>query len=63
MNYNFYCISVLSVLITSEYKYTSWNATIKNKNISLNFLDRHRIMCDKDEAVGALEMQKSGNYH
>ena len=56
----YYCISGLSVLITSNIKFTKWNKTSNNKKRSVNFLDRHRVMCDSDEAIGAFQMQSSG---
>lgn len=60
MHIQYFCISALSILITSETKYTSWEKTNKDKRKSLNFLDRHRVLCGVDEAIGAFQMEKSG---
>jgi hypothetical protein len=57
----YYCISSLSVLVNSVTKYTNWNRTNDNKKNSLNFLDRHRILCSEDEAIGGFQMERSGD--
>ena len=57
--YKYYCISGPSVTSTSEFKYTAWNKTNKDINKSLNYLDRHFMLCNEDEAIGAFEMEKS----
>jgi len=59
MQIQYYCISGLSVLITKETRYTVWNKTNENKRKSVNFLDRHRVLCNQDEAIGAFQMEKS----
>lgn len=34
----------------------------KKQDKSVNFLDRHRLLCDNDESIGAFRMEVSGNY-
>lgn len=57
----YYCISFLSVGKKSEIKYTGWNKISSKHDKSLNYLDRHTLLCDSDESIGAFRMQLSGN--
>merc|ERR1712032_1384145 len=61
MSIVYYCISYLSVGRVSEWKYTRWNSISNKQDKSINYLDRHDIRCDTDEAVGAFRMDVSGN--
>ena len=56
------CVSFLSVGTVTEKKYTKWNYFAENENISLGYLDRHTLLCDSDEAIGAFQMELSGKY-
>ena len=56
----YYCIQGLSVIITNEIRYTPWNKTNKDQKRSVNYLDRHRVLCNEDEAIGSFQMEKSG---
>lgn len=58
----YYCISFLSVGKKAEWKYTRWNGISSKQDKSVNHLDRHKLLCDSDESVGAWRMQVSGNY-
>ena len=58
----YYCISFLSVETKVEWKYTSWNGISSKQDKSVNHLDRHKLLCDSDESIGAWRMEKSGNY-
>jgi len=58
--YKYYCISGPSVTSTSEIKYTQWDQTHKNVKKSLHYLDRHHILCNENQAVGAFELERSG---
>ena len=55
------CIYHSSVSYESEEKFTDWNSVNKDIRKSLNFLDRHRLVCDHGFAIGAFRMEKSGN--
>jgi hypothetical protein len=57
----YYCISFLSVESKYSWKYTNWNDINFKQDKSANFLDRHRLLCENDESIGAWRMEKSGN--
>jgi hypothetical protein len=57
----YYCISFLSVEKNYVWRYTNWNDINDKQDKSANFLDRHRILCDADESIGAFVMEKSAN--
>jgi hypothetical protein len=61
MYFRYFCISGLGVLDEQFTQYTEWNGTAGNKEESLNFLDRHDLMCPEDSAMNGFQMERSGD--
>ncbi len=61
MFFRFFCLSGLAVLDEQFTRYTDWNSTAGNKEESLNFLDRHELMCPDDSALNGFQMERSGD--
>lgn len=61
MHIRYKCLMHFSIKYTSEIRYTPWNAINVDKNHSLNFLDRHRVVCDIDQGIGAFQMEVTNN--
>lgn len=59
---SYYCVSFLSISKKYNWKYTRWNGIASDRWKSVNHLDRHTLICDSDESMGAFNMERSGNY-
>jgi hypothetical protein len=57
MHIEYKCLLHPSVSFEHTYKVTNWNSINSDKRKSLNYLDRHDIDCDVDQAIGAFQME------
>jgi len=55
------CIKGLAVLEEQSELYTPWNSTNNNKFESLNYLDRHNVICPSDMALNGFQLERNGN--
>jgi hypothetical protein len=62
ITFEYRCLSGPAVLGESEWRYTSWNGVASNVRTSIDYLDRHTVICNNDEAINTFTVQRSGNH-